>query len=596
MLEALGKGTVLGYCGNVHPVRTFDDLIATIRGPAKRVRDLVGADIGYGLWMPADVLEQVTDDDTKRLRDAMGESGLVPYTFNAFPYGDFHGEVVKKRVYEPAWDDPQRADFTLSAATLLSGIVPEGELCTISTLPIGWRNTYSDERRARSVAALRELSERLSQLGEDTGRQCIVALEPEPGCVLDSGWDVGFLLEEFGEWPAHLGICHDVCHAAVMAEPQPRMLNACQTMGIPTAKIQISSAPIVTPDLWEASAAEVRNILEPLRTSRYLHQTYIREQDPIAAYEDIGEALDSGKTGAWRVHYHVPISDERFGPLPTTRDQIEAAIRIGREVGCRHFEIETYTWPDNPDTADGIANEFAALPALIARPNRIGMITRLFRVSNIPTVWTNVFVGSVLGGSEGYGLAASLAGATALYFAGMALNDVWDSRSDTWERPARPIPRGEIGAVSAGMTGILLLAGGVGVLAAAGAGAFGLLLAICVIAYTVTHGMRAWPALLMALCRALLYPMAAASGQGDWSRPEVFIASGIAAVHALGITLLARSETKKAGIRLRIPLLIAGFCLIDAAILSVSDPGWGIVACVGGFALAVMLQRHVPAT
>ena len=41
--ESLGAGTVLGYCGNVHPVRSFDELLAVIRGPAKAVRDGVGA-------------------------------------------------------------------------------------------------------------------------------------------------------------------------------------------------------------------------------------------------------------------------------------------------------------------------------------------------------------------------------------------------------------------------------------------------------------------------------------------------------------------------------------------------------------------------
>ena len=40
----------------------------------------------------------------------------MPFTFNGFPYGDFHQSVVKHRVYEPTWADAER--LAALAATL----------------------------------------------------------------------------------------------------------------------------------------------------------------------------------------------------------------------------------------------------------------------------------------------------------------------------------------------------------------------------------------------------------------------------------------------------------------------------------------------
>ena len=73
---------------------------------------------------------------------------------------------------------------------------------------------------------------------------------------------------------------------------------------------------------------------------------------------------------------------------------------------------------------------------------------RLGRVSNLPTVWTNVLAGIVLAGGplEPGTLAALVVALSLFYVGGMYLNDAFDRTIDARERPERPIPSGLISA------------------------------------------------------------------------------------------------------------------------------------------------------
>ena len=76
----------------------------------------------------------------------------------------------------------------------------------------------------------------------------------------------------------------------------------------------------------------------------------------------------------------------------------------------------------------------------------------LGRVSNLPTVWTNMLTGVVLaGGTLDDARAWLLAAALSLfYIAGMYLNDAFDADIDAVERPERPIPAGRVRRSSRG--------------------------------------------------------------------------------------------------------------------------------------------------
>lgn len=617
MIDALGKGTVLGYCGNVHPVRTFDDLLAVIRGPAKAVRDAVGADIGYGLWMPADVLAQVTDDDAKELRDAMGESGLVPYTFNAFPYGDFHGEVVKTRVYEPAWDDPRRSEFTLNAARLLARLVPEGAEGSISTLPIGWgplRDALVDGRAIAAADALRDLSQSLDRIESETGRSIRVGLEPEPGCALQSASDVetffrGPLSQRPGSERVHnrIGVCHDVCHSAVMGESQSGALLAYKNAGVRCVKLQISSAPRTRSGVSghgtrTADLAEARRSIAAFTEGRYLHQTVVGGR----FFEDLPDALASdAESRDWRVHFHIPVYRATVGSCGTTRREIHEAIRATLEHhDTTHYEIETYAWgvlPESergPSLEAGIAWEFRWVESE-ARPRSLGSLAgawvRLGRLGNLPTVWSNCVAGAVLAFPEPApsSIANACLAGTLFYTSGMVLNDARDAEIDAEERPDRPIPSGDVARGEAWGVGLCLgLCGLALAMVATGEPISGLIIGGGIAAYTVLHKSFAWAFVFMALCRAALYPMAAGSA-GD-PNASVWALAAVVFVYVSGLTLYARSEAISAAVRKRVPILVAAIALVDATALFGFGHLEAAAVCAGLFVLTLVAQRWIP--
>src|SRR5690606_4005941 len=139
-----------------------------------------------------------------------------------------------------------RSKYTLDLAIILSQLLPEGAEGSISTLPIGWPRPGAvsswDEERERLDAAGRRLTDivhSLARLELDTGSVCPVEREPEPGCLIDTAPDVVRFFEEHllgtrDDLSIHsyLRVCHDVCHSAVMFEPQAESLAAYRRAGI----------------------------------------------------------------------------------------------------------------------------------------------------------------------------------------------------------------------------------------------------------------------------------------------------------------------------------------------------------------------------
>lgn len=142
------------------------------------------------------------------------------------------------------------------------------------------------------------------------------------------------------------------------------------------------------------------------------------------------------------------------------------------------------------------------------------------RVANLPSVVSNVGLGSMLGfimtpfkdpKPEILADFALLATAGVLLcICGNLLNDFHDRAWDAKHRPERALPSGLfqpkiflIAAIACGLVGMLLafiaspLSGGVAVLIAA-----------CILIYTVWHKRSIWTVIPMALCRALLPVMA----------------------------------------------------------------------------------------
>jgi 4-hydroxybenzoate polyprenyltransferase len=205
-------------------------------------------------------------------------------------------------------------------------------------------------------------------------------------------------------------------------------------------------------------------------------------------------------------------------------------------------------------------------------------LLKLGRVSNLPTVWTNVLAGTVLAGADWHSgrIGLVLIAMSLFYIGGMYLNDYFDRAVDARERPMRPIPAGEISAAAVVAAGAVLLASGIALLAAAGALAAmtGILLGLLIVGYDAHHKAVAWAPLVMGACRALVYCGAAAAAAGKISMDVVFPALACAA-YVAGITYAAsRESSDNIGslwplVLLAAPLLPASAALIQGVLASV---------------------------
>lgn len=372
--------SLLGYCTNVHAGATLAQTMANLERYTMRVKRRVSPEepMGVGLWLSASAAAQLAS--SPRLLDEerqwWREHDLIPYTMNGFPFGDFHQEVVKHQVYLPTWADAARGEYTRHLMAILDWLLPEGQPATISTLPICWGAGDVAAPLNAAKAHLRQMARELKQLEERTGRHIRLCLEPEPGCALQRASDVvrffeDYLLPRWDEEPIrrYLGVCHDVCHSAVMFEGQAEAINAYRDAGITIGKVQVSAA-VRLPEPTPEAVAQLAGFNEP----RYLHQTCVRsspEAEPIF-FEDLGDALNAHPPGEWRTHFHVPIYLEQFGALRTTQSDILECLDLLRDDPGVTFEVETYAWGVLPpqwrvaELSEGIARELEWFRAALA--------------------------------------------------------------------------------------------------------------------------------------------------------------------------------------------------------------------------------------
>ena len=126
--------------------------------------------------------------------------------------------------------------------------------------------------------------------------------------------------------------------------------------------------------------------------------------------------------------------------------------------------------PNLPTSANGQSASNGS-PADTASNSLIAW-ARLLRVANVPTAWTNVLVAFLFahGSWTPVGeLLLLLLASSCLFCGGMVLNDVFDFKVDSIERPNRPIPAGVVSLAAARSVAIGLLFLGIVFATAAGA-------------------------------------------------------------------------------------------------------------------------------
>lgn len=401
------SATHLTYCTNIHPGETWGEVQANLAQHVRAVKQRVAPDRPFGVGLrlsSAAALELAQPQLRQALRSFLADNGLYVFTINAFPYGAFHGQVVKESVYRPDWLEPERRAYTDVVADLLADLLPtDGSLSgSISTVPGCFRE------RAQHSGAFAEMgrevalsAQRLFALRE-AGRPLIgLALEPEPACACETTQEVADFLEQHVYAGAgrtafaaatglaagaaertlrqHIGVCLDACHAAVEFEEPTAGVDLLQAAGIPIFKLQVSTGlRIVKPD------ADKLRALERFAEGVYLHQVVIRRGDHLDRVVDLPQALarhagpgggTAGYGDEWRVHFHVPVFRSALGPFENTGQFLLALLaRAAHQPFTSHLEVETYTFDVLPaefrgePVADAVARELAFTLGALGQP------------------------------------------------------------------------------------------------------------------------------------------------------------------------------------------------------------------------------------
>ena len=267
----------------------------------------------------------------------------------------------------------------------------------------------------------------------------------------------------------------------------------------------------------------------------------------------------------------------------------------------------------------------------------------LGRVSNLPTVWTNVLAAALLVGAapSAVPFSAVLLAMSLFYIAGMYLNDACDAEYDQQHQPYRPIPSGLItkervesfALIYLSVACLLTYVARMSALQSQGSGSIGWLVSLFalitfIVAYNRHHKNNPYSPLLMAGCRASvllctayvltasLSPLllAAIIACVAWIAGLTYYAkyqSGIPfALMAIPIIIgLAISVNTPASLlpvaalvflllrmRSNVGLLIAGVCLVDGIFIAAIWGLPGAVLSIVAFLLTQALQRYIAGT
>lgn len=367
----------LTYCSNIHPGESWDEIFANLRRyvPGVKARVAANTEFGVGLRLSADAAATLSDASRlDELREFLRHNGLYVFTINGFPYGRFHQTRVKEDVYRPDWREDARVDYTDTLADILAALLPVDTAVngTVSTVPGAFKQEMrSTEDVDRIATRMIRHAAHLVRLHAATGRMISLAIEPEPECFLETIDDAVTFFERhlYSDNAAvelqrltglnasdaadalrdHLGLCLDLCHAAVEFEDIASCVERLAAAGIRVGKAQLSAGLRIDP-MTARAAEELRTFDDGV----YLHQVVARSGDRLTRYVDLDVALanppPNGAACEWRVHFHVPLFLADLESFSTTQSFLADALALHKTRSLStHLEVETYTWDVLPE-------------------------------------------------------------------------------------------------------------------------------------------------------------------------------------------------------------------------------------------------------
>jgi sugar phosphate isomerase/epimerase len=385
----VGKAGHLTYCTNIHPGESWPEVKSNLESHLLSVKGQVSPRHPFGIGLRLSAVAARTLAEPRILaefKDFLQRNDLYVFTLNGFPYGRFHGELVKENVYRPDWKHDERLKYSNLLADLLVELLPnDPELeGSISTVPGAFKmNADTQEKVDRITDLLLRHVAHLVELRRRTGRTIGLALEPEPCCFLetieetinyfrgsltcDAAMERLMALTGMPRTTArealhrHIGVCVDLCHAAVEFEDAADCLQRLRDADVRVHKMQLSSG-LRVPGVNEDTAA----LLRPFDDHVYLHQVVEQTADGLNRYVDLPDAFAAlpNRRGEreWRVHFHVPVFLDDMGRFASTQSFVREALAAHRSKPVTaHLEAETYTWNVLPEQyrADSVDHAIA---------------------------------------------------------------------------------------------------------------------------------------------------------------------------------------------------------------------------------------------
>lgn len=386
----------LTYCSNIHPGETWPEVLASLQTHFPVVKQQVSPDgpMGIGLRLSNQASIELQKLGTEPFLEWMQQQGLYVFTMNGFPYGGFHRQAVKDKVYQPDWTTDERVEYTKRLFDLLAQMVPEGMDGGISTSPLSYKPWWTEEQLHHVYSAatnnLLKIVEQLHGYHQRQGITLHLDIEPEPDGLIENSLEI---IRYFEEWliptgkralsgqlkitenevekiiRRHVMVCYDVCHFAVTFESPAEVMSRFLEAGIGIGKIQLSSALKGNFAGDQHSREMYAKVFKSLDEPTYLHQVVARDSGgQLHQYQDLPDALNyinQPEMVEWRTHFHVPVFIESYGLLQSTQSDIQEVLQLwDNSPMTNHLEVETYTWEVLPeelqtDITTSIARELA---------------------------------------------------------------------------------------------------------------------------------------------------------------------------------------------------------------------------------------------
>jgi len=354
----LSNGHHLAYCTNIHRGETWQETLSALEQFTLPVRNRVCPNKPYAIGL------RVSDEASRELaqpqsilhfRRWLERNNCYIFTINGFPFGKFHGERVKEKVYLPDWMSQDRLNYTNRLFDILAQLVPHGVEGSVSTVPGSFKELVKGPEHLRAIRAnIFHCLEHIARVSAQTGRNLHLALEPEPLCLLETTNETVLFFDRLkaenhndARIREHLAVNYDTCHIAVEFETPQDAIARLRKHDVKISKIHLSSALKLFP------TAEARAGLAAFADDTYLHQVVARGADGrLSRHRDLNVALTSLQPAAdpmseeWRVHFHIPLHSVATEWMDNTSDHLLGVLDILQQDPrlCSYLEMETYTW------------------------------------------------------------------------------------------------------------------------------------------------------------------------------------------------------------------------------------------------------------